>query len=154
MCRKGIFIPVRTIMQLLTGKFFIVVNMKHLTLPAVAFILFAFEGCALAFHRSTYDDGYDFPSENVNRIINGKTTGDELIQLFGGPLAKYEVSENEERWKYYYSTGTEIVEKGFLTDEVQSTGQRKTLVILLKNGTVTNFTYTESSWPLGSAQAH
>ena len=127
--------------------------MKHLTLPAVAFILFAFEGCALAFHRSTQNDGFDFPSENVSKILIGKTTGDELIQLFGGPLAKFEVSENEERWKYSYSTGTEIEEQGFLTDTVQSTGHHKTLDILLKNGTVTNFTYTESSEPPGPVQA-
>jgi hypothetical protein len=81
----------------------------------------------------------------VNKIIRGKTTGDELIQMFGGPLAKIEVSENEEEWKYSCSTGTQIVVKGFLTDQEQSTGQHKMLDIMLKNGIVTDFTYTENT---------
>lgn len=140
------------IMRLLTGKLFIAVNMKHSSLSAVAFILLALAGCSFGFHRSTHNDGFDFPSENVSKILIGKTTGDELIQMFGGPLAKYEVSENEERWKYSYSTGTEIEEQVFLTDTVQLTSRQKTLVILLKNGTVTNFTYAESSVPPGPAQ--
>jgi outer membrane protein assembly factor BamE (lipoprotein component of BamABCDE complex) len=123
------------------------VNIKHLTFSVVAFILLAVVGCSFAFHRSTYNDGFDFPSENVNKIMKGETTGDELIQMFGGPLAKIEVSENEEEWKYSSSTGTEIVAKGFLTDKEQSTGQHKTLDIMLKNGTVTDFTYTESHEP-------
>lgn len=134
------------LLRLLSGRqlFFMVVNMKHLTFPVVAFISLAVVGCALAFHHTTYNDGFDFPSENVNKIMKGKTTGDELIQMFGGPLEKFEVSENEEEWKYSYSTGTEIVEHGFLTDKEQSTSQHKTLDILLKNGTVTDFTFTDS----------
>jgi hypothetical protein len=137
------------VLRLLNGRelFFIVVNNKHLTFSVVAFSLLAVVGCTLAFHRTTYNDGFDFPSENVNKIMIGKTTGDELIQMFGGPLAKIEVSEDEEEWKYSSSTGTEIVVKGFLTDKEQSTGQHKTLDIMLKNGTVTDFTYTESHEP-------
>lgn len=130
-------------MRLLTGKLFIAVNMKHSTLSAIAFILLALAGCTFGFHRSVHNDGFDFPSENVSKILIGKTTGDELIKMFGGPLAKFEVSENEERWKYSYSTGIEIGEQGFLTDTVQSASYHKTLVILLKNGTVTNFTFNE-----------
>lgn len=49
--------------------------MKHLTFSVVAFILFAVVGCALASHRTIYYDGFDFPSENVNKIMIGKTTG-------------------------------------------------------------------------------
>jgi hypothetical protein len=126
---------------------FIVLNMKNLTFSVAVIILLAVVGCTLAFHLSTYNDGFDFPSENVNKIMKGETTGDELIRLFGGPLAKIEISENEEEWKYSSSTGTEIVENGFLTDEEQSTGQHKTLDIMLKNGTVTDFTFTESHEP-------
>jgi hypothetical protein len=151
-CREAACAPVLVIMQLLAGKSFIAVNMKHSTLSVVAFVLLVLAGCTFGFHRSSHNDGFDFPSENVSRIIIGKTTDDELIQMFGGPLAKYEVSENEERWKYSYSTGTEIEEQVFLTDTVQSTSHQKTLDILLKNGTVTNFTYAESSVPPGPAR--
>jgi hypothetical protein len=120
------------------------VNTKHLTLSVIAFVPLAVVGCALSYHRSDDNDGFDFSSGNVNKIIKGKTTANELIQLFGGPLSKSEVSENEEEWKYSYSTSIKIEEKYFLTDEVQSTGHHKTLDILLKNGTVTSFTYSES----------
>lgn len=138
---------------MLTDKFCIVVNMKHLTLSVVAFILLAVVGCTFAFRHSNYNNGFNFPSENVNKIKKGKTTANELIQMFGGPLTKFEVSENEEVWNYSYSTGIQIVEKGFLTDTAQATGQHMRLNILLKNGTVTDFSYTEDSIPLDSSEA-
>lgn len=103
----------------------------------------AVAGCSMSYHRQTFNDGFDFPSENVSGIIIGKTTSDELIELFGGPLAKNDISETEEVWRYSYSTGIRIEEDDFFTDDVQSTHQYKMLVIKLKNGTVTNFTYTE-----------
>lgn len=107
----------------------------------------AIAGCTWSFHFSAYDDGFDFPGENVHKILQGKTTGDELIQLFGGPLEKYEVSESEEVWKYYYSSGTEFVQKGLLSDGAYTTRQDKTLDIQLKNGTVTSFTYIDNHEP-------
>jgi hypothetical protein len=118
--------------------------MKLLTLSAAAFVLLAVVGCAFSFGNSTYNDGFDFPSENVKKIMIGKTTSNELIQMFGGPLSKYDVSENEEQWTYSYSTGNKYEVRGFLTDKAQSTSRRKTLSIRLKNGTVANISYTES----------
>ena len=105
--------------------------------------LLAVAGCSLSYHRQTFNDGFDFPSENVSGIVIGKTTGDELVELFGGPLAKNDISETEEVWRYSYSTGLTTEIGGFFSDEVQSTRRYKMLVINLKNGTVTNFTYTE-----------
>ena len=127
--------------------------MKHLTLSVVAFVLLAVFGCTFAFRHSDYNNGFNFPSENVNKIKKGKTTANELIQMFGGPLTRFEVSENEEVWNYSYSTGIQIVEKSFLTDTTQATGQHRRLNILLKNGTVTDFSYTEDSIPLDSSEA-
>ncbi len=115
-------------------------NIVHLF---AAFISLAVVGCALSYHRSDDNDGFDFSSENVKKIMKGKTTANELIELFGGPLSKTEVSENEEEWKYSYSTSIVIEEDFFLTYVLQSTGQHKTLDILLKDGTVTSFTYSE-----------
>ena len=98
----------------------------------------------MSYQRKTFDDGFDFPSENVSKIVKGKTTGDGIVQLFGGPLSKNEILENTEQWRYTYSTGVEVRESGFLTDEERSTRWNKTLVIQLKNGIVTGYTYTES----------
>jgi outer membrane protein assembly factor BamE (lipoprotein component of BamABCDE complex) len=121
----------------------IVTNMKLIKTSVVSFALLAIAGCTLAYHRSTITGGFDFPGGNVSMIVKGKTTGDEIIQMFGGPLSKNDILENEEQWRYSYSTGIEIRESGFLTDEEHSTHWHKTLVILFKNGIVTDFTYTE-----------
>ena len=118
--------------------------MKHMKIPVVFLVMLAVGGCSLSYYRKTLNDGFDFPSENVNRIVKGKTTGDELIELFGGPLAKNDISETEEVWRYSYSAGVRIEEGGFFSDDVQSTRQYKVLVITLKNGTVADFTYIES----------
>lgn len=128
--------------------------MKYLMLSVAAFILLAVTGCMSTFKHTVYSDGFDFPIENVNRIVTGKTTGKELIQMFGGPFEKYEISEDEEQWVYFYSTGTKFVVNSLLTNKVESTGQHKTLSVRLKNGTITNFSYSESSEPLDSGRAH
>lgn len=107
-----------------------------------------------SFKHTTYEDGFDFPSENVIKIVIGKTTGKELIQMFGGPFEKYEISDDEEQWIYFYSSGTKFVVKSLLTDKVESTGRHKTLSIRLKNGTTSNFSYSESSEPIDSERAH
>jgi hypothetical protein len=117
--------------------------MKFSKSSVASLIILALVGCTLSYHRSTLNNGFDFPSENVKRIIKGKTTDDELIDLFGGPLAKSEISENEEVWRYSYSTGFKTEIGGIFSDEVHSSRLYKMLIIRLKNGTVTNFTYTE-----------
>ena len=121
--------------------------MKHLKLSVVAFLLLVVVGCSLSFSHSTHNDGFDFPSGNVNKIMIGKTTGNELIQMFGGPLSKSEASENEEQWMYSSSTVTKYTVRDLLNDKVETAGQHKTLYIRLKNGIVTNFSYTESLEP-------
>ncbi|HTN94699.1 MAG TPA: hypothetical protein VMJ33_08970 [Gallionella sp.] len=112
-------------------------------ISVVFLVMLAVGGCSLSYYRKTFNDGFDFPSENVSRIVKGKTTGDEIIEMFGGPLAKNDLPETIEVWRYSYSTGVRIEEGGFFSDDVESTRQYKTLVITLKNGTVTDFTYTE-----------
>jgi hypothetical protein len=122
------------------------VSMKPLATFLAGVFLFGAVGCTLGYRQSDNNDGFDFPSGKINKIIKGKTTADEIIRMFGGPLSKSSVSETEEIWNYSSSDGTEIIESGFLTDEVIKTGHRKTLVIRLKNGTVSTFTFTESSY--------
>jgi len=119
--------------------------MKHTSRFVTFLMLMLVAGCTLAFDHNIYNDGFDFPSENVKRITKGKTTTDDLIQLFGGPLSKSDVSEDEEIWGYSYSSGIRIVENGFFTDSVQDTHHRKALSIRIKNGTVVDYTYTESN---------
>ncbi len=101
---------------------------------------------------SSYSFGRAFPTENVKQIVKGKTTGAELVLLFGEPFAKTVISETEEKWIYTHSSGTASAQSYVFTTKVQTTGQQKSLDILLKNGMVTNFTYTEGSGPIGTIQ--
>jgi hypothetical protein len=122
--------------------------MKRLALAVVAVISLAVVGCA----TSSYSVGKDFPSENVSKIVKGKTTGNELIGMLGEPFSKTVLSESEEKWIYTYSSGTASAQSYVFTTKVQTTGQHKMLDVLLKNGIVTNFTYTDRPEPLGSVQ--
>ena len=120
-------------------------RMKQLTLSAVALMISLVAGCSLAYHRSTSVDGFDFPSENVGKIVKGKTTDGDLMRLFGSPLGKSDAPNDVVEWRYHYSTGLNIEEQGFFTSDEHSTGHHKTLVILMKNGTVTDFFYSEGN---------
>ena len=110
--------------------------MKRLALAAVVVISFAVIGCISP--TSSYSVGKDFSSELVNKIEKGKTTAAELIQMLGEPFSKTVVSESETKWLYTYSSGTATVQRGFMSANVQTTGQRKMLDVLLKNEKVTN----------------
>lgn len=124
--------------------------MKRQVLAVIAVFSLVIVGCAT--HTSDYSVGKDFPSENVSKIVKKETTANELIQMFGEPFLKTVVSESEEKWIYNYSSGTAKVERRFVhVGKVQTTGQHKMLDILLKNGIVINFTYTDSPVPLSSA---
>lgn len=97
-------------------------------------------GCA----TSTYTFGRDFAMENVNKIVKGKTTASDLVQMFGEPYSKTVVSDTEEKWLYMYTMSTAKAQSFMFTTKVDSEGQFKTLDILLKDGIVTNFAYTDS----------
>jgi outer membrane protein assembly factor BamE (lipoprotein component of BamABCDE complex) len=120
--------------------------MKNLDLIVVVTVTLMLSGCATS-HPTSYSVGREFPSENLSKIVKGKTTSSDLVRMFGEPYSKTVVSESEEKWIYTYSTGTASVQREFLAAKVQTTGQNKTLDVLLKNGTVTNFTYSERSEP-------
>jgi len=104
--------------------------------------LLAVAGCSLFYRNEAYNIGFDFPSENVSKIINGKTTAEEVIHLFGGPYAKSDVTDNEAVWRYYYSTSSTDRESNIFVHEAKSSHQNKTLIIRLKNGIVTHHSYS------------
>jgi outer membrane protein assembly factor BamE (lipoprotein component of BamABCDE complex) len=116
--------------------------MKHFKSSVVALLLLAAAGCSMSYRNETYDIGFDFPSENVSKIVDGKTTADDLIHLFGGPYAKHGDSENEEVWRYYYATSHSYKENDILANEITSFHQNKTLLIRLKNGVVIHHSYS------------
>jgi len=122
--------------------------MKNIALVLGLFLAVAVTGCA----TSSYSVGRDFSGANVSKIVKGKTTTADLIQLFGEPFSKTVVSETEEKWLYTHHAGTASAQSYVFTTKVQTTGYQKTLDILVKNGVVTNFAFTEGPGPIGSVQ--
>ena len=96
-------------------------------------------GCA----TSNYTYGRDFPSENAKQIVKGKTTSAELVRIVGEPFSKHVISETEEKWIYTYANGSSSAQSYIVTMKVKTTGQQKTLDVLLKNGVVVNYVLNE-----------
>lgn len=80
----------------------------------------------------------------MSQVTKGKTTAAELRQMFGEPFSKTVISETEEKWLYSHSSGTVRV----VAMKAQTTGRQKTLDLLLKDGVVTNFAYTDGPAPV------
>ena len=122
--------------------------MKSIAIALSLVVVLFVSGCA----TSSYSVGRDFPSQNVSKIVKGKTTSTELVRLFGEPSFKTVISATEEKWIYTHSSGTASAQSYVFTTKVQTTGQQKMLDILLKNGVVTNFAFTEGPGPIGNVQ--
>jgi hypothetical protein len=129
----------------LNGSFMGVI-MKNYALILLAAISLVTVGCMT--HTSSYTTGKDFPSENVVKIVKNETTANTLIQMFGEPFTKTVISGTEEKWLYSYTSGTASAKAGFMSvGNVQAIENRKSLDVLLKNGVVTNYTYTAANEP-------
>lgn len=113
------------------------------TLVTVIFVLFFLSGCV----SSNYAVGNDFNSLNVEQIEKGKTTSEELVTLIGQPYTKAVLSQSDEKWVYMYSTGTTKATSYIVSMDVKTTGTQKILDVLITDGIVVNFTFTEGQNP-------
>ncbi len=119
--------------------------MMRWNLLVVLSILVTTAGCA----TSTATGGRDFNSAKVSEIQKGATTGTQLIAMIGEPLSKKAKSENEEEWTYEYAVATAKARSGFFGSmNVDTTGTQKNLSVLLRDGKVINYTYSEG--PIGN----
>lgn len=110
-------------------------------------IVIAISISACATHSTNYSVGNEFSSEMISKIIKNKSSKEDLIKLFGQPQFKSVLSENDEKWVYSYTLGTASVEAAFLSSKVNSSGVQKMLDILIRNGIVINYAYTENQLP-------
>ncbi|MEW8509044.1 MAG: hypothetical protein AB2598_20350 [Candidatus Thiodiazotropha sp.] len=117
--------------------------MKTIISLCVAYLFLIMTACA----TSNYSVGNDFPSNNVSKIEKGKTTTMELIRLFGDPFSKTVISSTSEKWIYTYSAGTATAQSYLVKTKVEAKGIQKTLDILIENGVVSNYTFTEGPGP-------
>jgi len=97
-------------------------------------------GCTT--HTTNYTLGRDFSAESVSKIQKGVTTTDELVALLGEPYSKSVISENEEKWLYMYLHSSATA-RASLTPDVTTSGIQKNLDVLIKDGKVVNYAYTE-----------
>ena len=119
--------------------------MKYRVFGMISAIIFLLVGCA----TSSFTVGNDFSSTNVSKIVKGKTTSDDMISLFGEPFTKSVISATDEKWIYMYSKGTAKAQSYIVTMKVETTGTQKTLDVLITDGVVSNFAYTEKDNPYG-----
>ncbi len=100
-------------------------------------------GCA----TSNVTAGRDFSSANVAKIVKGKTTVEEMTQMFGQPFTKVVLSATDEKWMYFYNQSSSKAQSYVVTMSVESSNYQKTLDVLISNGVVSNFTFTEGANP-------
>lgn len=122
--------------------------MKLTIFTSIIALLILMSGCV----STSYSVGKSFSSDSVTKIIKGKTTSAQLIQLFGEPFTKSLISANEEKWIYMHSSSTSSAKSYVFTMEVKTTGTQKTLDILLKDGVVINYAFTEGPTPTYTVQ--
>ncbi|TVP15377.1 hypothetical protein [Shewanella sp. KCT] len=101
-------------------------------------------GCA----TSRMTTGANFNEQLVPQIVKNKTTKQELVGLIGQPFNKAILTSNSEKWTYFYTDVTSKAQSFVFSMDVQTTGIKKQLEVLLENDIVTNYTYTEA--PLGN----
>ncbi|MBY0418861.1 MAG: hypothetical protein K2W88_12475 [Pararheinheimera sp.] len=117
--------------------------MKFGFIVMASVVVVALSGCA----TSSYSVGKNFASENVSQIVKGKTTSEELIMLLGEPYTKTVLSASDEKWIYMHSEGTTKAQSYIVSMNVTTTGTQKMLDVLISNGVVANFAYTEGPHP-------
>lgn len=98
----------------------------------------ALAGCAT---RTT--TGREFDVANISHIQKGVTTSHEAIGLFGQPLDKTVLSNDEVVWEYLWKKTTSQTTQGSDGTVVVSQGDKMTLELLIKNGVVINYIYND-----------
>lgn len=105
-------------------------------------VIFALTGCA----TSNFQMGSDFNVDNVGLIVKGKTTSVDLVSLFGQPYSKSAISANGEKWVYFHTT-SESKATAFITVKVETESNSKTLDVIIIDGVVANYTFTQGATP-------
>jgi outer membrane protein assembly factor BamE (lipoprotein component of BamABCDE complex) len=110
--------------------------MKSIVLILTIILTVSLSGCV------TYSssDGKNFASENVSKVVKGKTTSEEMVQLFGQPSTKTVLTASGEKWIYTYSAEAQSY---IAAIDVKNTRTQKRLDVLIRNGVVENFTFTD-----------
>jgi outer membrane protein assembly factor BamE (lipoprotein component of BamABCDE complex) len=108
--------------------------------------------CSCTTVKST--SGRDFDSSKVSQVVKGKTTSNEILEMFGRPSYKQPEMDDAERWSYSFVTTTNVV-KDLLVPHSDITGYKKSLNILFnKDKVVVNYTMDEGPIDKESVTVH
>ena len=98
--------------------------MKRLLLASLAVLLLT--GCVTT--------GRDFPADPVKSIVNGKTTKEDVRQMFGAPY-QTGIEDGRESWTYY-----RIRHRG-----AGRTESKELHIVFDKKGLVESYSFSETS---------
>ncbi|MEI9864066.1 MAG: hypothetical protein WDN00_05835 [Limisphaerales bacterium] len=110
--------------------------MNHSKYLLIAIIALALTGCA----TKTITNGREFDVTKIGSIQKGTTTSEQLIQLLGPPFTTSEQPAGAVIWDYTWKKGKSTTTHGSDGTVVTSTGDKKTLEVLIINGVVENYT--------------
>ena len=114
--------------------------MKTIECFFLVLILAVLAGCGTTTKKTT---GRDFDSSKIQDIKKGVTTSDQLVHLLGEPLSKSVTSATETVWEYSWKETTSRNTTSSGEGVITTKGDQKTLVVLIKNGVVANYTYKD-----------
>ena len=106
-------------------------------------ILFSILALAACSHNNYFEQGTPLSLEEVNKIVEGSTSEVQLLHMFGEPTTKTIINSNETKWTYKYlkKSSTSHV----LLGETNYNILEGTLEVIVKEGVVTWFNYTQNN---------
>ncbi|HID7485817.1 TPA: outer membrane protein assembly factor BamE domain-containing protein [Morganella morganii] len=118
--------------------------MKKIFITGLVFATVVLGGCASAGNHSIKNES----QESVqSKLVKGKTTKDEVRQLFGAPGMTTFNAEQSEQWIYTLANtqvkGTSFIPFYGLFDGGADT-QTKQLIVIFKNGVVDTYSLSDS----------
>lgn len=93
-------------------------------------------------YTSNMNVGTNFSPEQAAKIIKGKTTEADLVNLLGQPQIKTVINETDIKWIYSYTDGSASAQA--FTMKTTSDFTTHTLDILVRDGVVLNFAETHT----------
>jgi outer membrane protein assembly factor BamE (lipoprotein component of BamABCDE complex) len=114
--------------------------MKAIESLFLVLVLAAVAGCTTSTTKTT---GRSFDTSKIQDIKKGVTTSNELVKLLGQPLNKTAESANVALWEYSWKKTTTRAATSSGEGVIETDGDQKTLVVLIKNGVVANYTYKD-----------
>lgn len=97
-------------------------------------------GCASSGYKINYGTS-TLNQENVNTIVKGKTTKQQVLDTFGNPLSKTSISSGE-MWVYSRSTETATA-KNFFSGTEYAVSAMGLSINFDENGIVNNYSVSE-----------